>query len=193
MAAKGGFLSVRVNSQSLPLLERDGKPFGLLEHLEPMTRPMEIGCWKVAIPSVQRGAGNLAGRLCVIRKSGEAIRLAHRKLRRKASKRGSQLQPETLVYAKYVIVFTTFAEERFPAAAVLDWYRLRWQIELVFKRFKQIAGLGHVPKHDEESAKSWLYGKLFVALLIGKFIATAQSVSPWGYRLEEPAHPQSVA
>ena len=27
-------------------------------------------------------------------------------------------------------------------------YRLRWQAELVFKRFKSLAGLGHLPKRD---------------------------------------------
>ena len=46
---------------------------------------------------------------------------------------------------------------------MLEWYRLRWQVELVFKRFKSLAQLGHVPKYDDDSAKAWLYGKLFVA------------------------------
>ena len=36
--------------------------------------------------------------------------------------------------------------------------------QLVFKRFKQIAQLGHLPKYDEDSAKAWLYGKPFVTL-----------------------------
>ena len=52
-----------------------------------------------------------------------------------------------------------------------------------FKRFKQIAELGHLPKHDEESAKAWVYGKLLVALLTEKIIRHASAVSPWGYRL----------
>ena len=68
---------------------------------------------------------------------------------------------------------------------VLQWYRFRWQIELVFKRFKQIAQLGHFPKHDPQSAKAWLYGKLFVALLTEKVIEQARALSPWGYELLE--------
>jgi hypothetical protein len=67
---------------------------------------------------------------------------------------------------------------------VLEWYRFRWQIELVFKRFKQIAQLGHLPKQDPESAKAWLYGKLFVALLTDKVLAQARTLSPWGYCLQ---------
>ena len=77
---------------------------------------------------------------------------------------------------------------------ILEWYRFRWQIELIFKRFKQIAELGHLPKHDDESAKAWIYGKLFVALLTEKLIQRASAFSPWGYRLEtQSALAQSLA
>ena len=90
--------------------------------------------------------------------------------RRDAARKGNQVQPATLRFAEYVIVFTTFPEPPFSAADVLEWYRLRWQVELVFKRFKSLAQLGHVPKYDDDSAKAWLYGKLFVALLVEKLI-----------------------
>ena len=53
----------------------------------------------------------------------------------------------------------------------------------MFKRFKSLAQLGHLPKHDDESAHAWLYGKLLVALLTEKLMAQAQAISPWGYRL----------
>ena len=82
-----------------------------------------------------------------------------------------------------MILFTTFPATRFSAADVLEWYRTRWQVELVFKRFKSLAELGHLPKHDEQSARAWLYGKLFVALLVEKLIGHARAVSPWGYHL----------
>ncbi len=85
------------------------------------------------------------------------------------------------IYAKYVIVFTTFPENQFTAFDILEWYRIRWQIELVFKRFKQIAQFGHLPKYDDDSSKAWLYGKLFVALLTERLIDFAKSFSPWGY------------
>jgi IS4 transposase len=76
---------------------------------------------------------------------------------------------------------------------ILEWYRFRWQIELLFKRFKQIAQLGHLPKHDDESAQAWLYGKLFVALLTEKVIEHASALSPWGYRLQARTITQSLA
>jgi IS4 transposase len=42
-------------------------------------------------------------------------------------------------------VFTTFDPITFSAAEILHWYRLRWQIELLFKRLKSLAQLGHLP------------------------------------------------
>ena len=82
-----------------------------------------------------------------------------------------------------MIVFTTLPEKDFPATVVLEWYRLRWQIELVFKRLKSLAGLGHLPKYDDASSRSWLYGKLFVGLLTEKLIRQADEFSPWGYAI----------
>ena len=90
-------------------------------------------------------------------------------------------------------MFTTFPASAFSAAEVLEWYRTRWQVELVFKRFKSLAELGHLPKHDEHSAKAWLYGKLFVALLVEKLIGHARSISPWGYHLGAETVSERVA
>ena len=84
-------------------------------------------------------------------------------------------------------------EAAFATAQVLEWYRTRWQVEPVFKRFKSLAQLGHLPKFDDESARAWLYGKLLVALPVAKPIRHATAVSPWGYRLEAPAAAQRLA
>jgi hypothetical protein len=80
-----------------------------------------------------------------------------------------------------------------PAEQVLELYRLRWQIELVFKRMKTIVQLGHLPKHDQRSARAWLYGKLLVALLTEKLIRCGRDISPWGYMLPGSAPPKPLA
>lgn len=136
----------------------------------------------------------MVGRICALRKTQVAIDLALRKLKQEAKREARELKPETLEYSKFITVFTTFPEKIFSAAAVLQAYRIRWQVELVFKRFKQLAELGHLPKHDDESARSWLYGKLIVALLTEKLVEHASALSPWGYELQAPPAPQeSVA
>ena len=191
VAEAGGRVAVRVNTQALPLRSLADRPFDLLEAVKAVRRAGSVRSWEVR--AVGRQGAAVAGRVCALRKTQEAIRIAHKSLRKRASKKGSKLQPQTLEFAKYVIVFTTFPVAEFTAAEILEWYRTRWQVELVFKRFKSLAQLGHLPKHGDESAKAWLYGKLFVALLVEKLIAHARAISPWGYRLAETPATQCVA
>ena len=177
----GGHATVRVNTAALRLRGSDGEPFDLLGAVSSLRHAGAVGSWAAAV--AVKGGEPVEGRLCAIRKTREAARLAVGKLRRDASREGRRLRPETLEYAKYVIVFTTFPEADFDAEAVLRWYRLRWQVELVFKRFKSLAGLGHLPKHDPTSARAWLYGKLLVALLVEKTLRHAGRHFPLGLRL----------
>ena len=185
VAAAGGRVAVRVNTGSLRFTAGpDGGPFDLLGAVSSLDRAGAARAWPVATA----GDAPVRGRLCAVRKSDTAIRLAQKKLRGKASKLGKELRPETLEFAKYVVVFTTFPAADFTPAAVLDCYRVRWQVELVFKRFKSITRLGHLPKHDAQSAQAWLYGKLFTALLVEKLVRHARAVSPWGYGPPEEPH-----
>lgn len=181
-AERGALLTVRLNPHSLRIEEKDGRPFELCKRLVTVKKPLRTVSWAARIPGT-KGQEPVQGRICVLRKSAAAIKKAKAKLHRKSSKNGTTLQPETLIYAEYVMVFTTFPADRFPPDRVLEAYRIRWQIELVFKRFKQIACLGHLPKRDEQSSRAWLYGKLFVVLLTEKLMAQAESFFPWGYRL----------
>lgn len=183
VTSKKAFVTVRVNTVALPLLNRKGKHFDLLQAVRSITKPGVNKTWKVAV--AHREQPLITGRLCVIKKSEEATKLAQEKIRKEAKKKGRETRPETLEYAKYIILFTTFPIKTFSSLEVLEWYRLRWQVELVFKRFKSLAQLGHLPKHDDDSAKAWLYGKLLVALVVEKIIAHASVISPWGYVMEK--------
>jgi hypothetical protein len=179
---QGADVVVRVNPQSFVAVSPQGRRIGLLSRVRTLSQAGQIGAWPVIL---QGPDGPVAGRVCALRKSDHAIQQAQRRIERKASKKQTQTKPETLEYAKYVIVFTT--QTQAAAADVLEWYRLRWQIELVFKRLKTIAQLGHLPKHDDRSSRAWLYGKLFVALLTQKLIRVGRDISPWGYSLQDQA------
>ena len=184
-------MSRRVNTGSLALEAADGQPFDLLEAVETLQQPGPVGQWSVR--TIGSTGAPVTGRICALRKTEEAIQAAHAKIRKTAQREGNKVRPDTPRFARYVIVFTTYPAAQFPAASVLEWYRLRWQVELVFKRFKSPAQLGQLPEYDEESAKAWLYGKLLVALLVEKVIRHARTISPWGYDVAEAAAPQSMA
>ena len=91
--------------------------------------------------------------------------------------------------AQYVFVWTSLPEKEYSAEAIMELYRLRWQIELTFKRLKSLLGFGQLPKRSDASAHAWLHGKLFVALLIERLIEEASLFSPWGYDLDPSAEP----
>jgi hypothetical protein len=186
---QGADLIVRLNT-SLPLFERDRKRFPLRAELRALPAAGSLREWPVWMHDGEQG---WAGRLCAVRKSQQAIAAAQRRIDRREQKHQQRVKPETREYACYVMVFTTLLTTQMDAAAVLEYYRFRWQIELVFKRLKSLLALGHLPKHDAPRSRAWLYGKLVVALLTQKLIRLGTSFSPWGYELGAASEAQPRA
>lgn len=184
----GGDVIVRLNLVTLPLYApptqgHKAVRLDILAHARTLQVGQAMGwsaCVRPKAAAGQRAPEAVTGRLCAIRKSEAAAAKARERVQRESQRNGSTLQPQTLEAADYVFVFTTLPEQ-ISAAQVLELYRLRWQIELEFKRLKSLIGLGHLKKHDAQAARSWLQGKLLVALLVARLIAHAERVSPWGY------------
>lgn len=185
-----GDVIVRMNLVTLPLYTPGSTQlFDILAH----ARGLQAGkacAWAVSVRP--KGAAPIAGRLCAVRKSATAAKAARERVRRESLRGGHEVRPETLEAADYVFVFTTLSDD-IDAEQVLSVYRLRWQIELEFKRLKSLIQLGHLKKHDDQAARSWLQGKLLVALLIARLIHHAERVSPWGYDISAlPSTPQPL-
>jgi len=192
VARQGAFFTVRLNPQGNRLQTPGGEAEPLVAHLQALPGIGQTAEWPVRIP-LPGPQPPLAVRLCAVRKHAVATALAQQKLRCKARKLGWQVQPESLLYAAYVMVLSTLPAPEYSPQRVLEAYRLRWRVELVFKRLKQIAQLGHLPKHDTEGSQAWLYGKLLVALLTEKLIHSAHALSPWGYELPREQSAQPLA
>jgi len=174
---------VRLNRQSLPIFDAGENQLNVLR----LFRKMKVGQIQQWTTQVKRpGGGWVSGRLIAVKRSAAATRLARRRLEINASKKQKKVSPESWQAAHYFFVWTTLANS-FPAPTVLELYRLRWQIELAFKRMKSIMGLGHLPKKDPASARAWLHGKIFASLLVERMIEAADTFSPWGYRLDREA------
>src|SRR5215213_5287865 len=63
------------------------------------------------------------------------------------------------------ILATSLPKNGYSARAVLAVYRLRWQIELAFKRLKSLLHIDRLPTWTERGSRSWLYAHLILALL----------------------------
>lgn len=80
-------------------------------------------------------------------------------------------------------VLTTVPKDIATDAQIMDAYRLRWQVELQFKRFKSLLDLDMLPTRAGPTARSWILARLLAAALIDKLNAPYGAFPPWGYRL----------
>lgn len=58
------------------------------------------------------------------------------RVRRNSSRRGNEIQPQTILYSKWVLLVTSLMDT--AAEKILEKYKERWQIELLFKRGKSV-------------------------------------------------------
>jgi hypothetical protein len=113
----------------------------------------------------------LALRLIALRKSEATAAEARRKARRQARKEGYQLSQRGLAAADWLIEVTSLHADTFPTDDVLALYRLRWRVELAFKRLKSLVGLKGPPGRHECSAKPYVLAHLLMILLLEPLIA----------------------
>jgi hypothetical protein len=83
-------------------------------------------------------------------------------------------------------IVTTFDASQLSAIAVMGLYRLRWQIELLFKRLKSLLHLDTLPSREGPTAKSWMLARFIAAALAQRLVQPSGPLSPWGYEL--PLH-----
>jgi hypothetical protein len=187
----GGDVLARFAWNSLPLWADADRKFDLLAHLRTL-HGTALGDWPVY---TKHGGKLIAGRVCALKRSAQATEQAQRQADRRAQKHSRNVMPETLEAAGYVFVFTTVPAQLLSPTRALEFYRGRWQVELVFKRLKSILGLNHLRKDEDKPARAWIHGKLFVAILMEALLQHGQSLSPWGYplRKDERAQPLPVA
>jgi len=93
----------------------------------------------------------------------EALR---QQAQRQAREKGHQLSEQSLFFAGFHLVVTTLPEKRWPVALVLELYRCRWQIEILFKRIKQVLDTHRLPCHCPQTAQAMIAALLVAWLLI---------------------------
>ncbi len=178
VAAGGGYSCVRWNSSSLPLYNEDGSAFDIQRFFK--AHPIEGMCGEANVFIHGSAPGEtLPCRVCIVRKNDESAARARRTMYKGAIRRQKTPSQLALLTCDFIVIITTLPPDVFSLKKVLELYRLRWQVELVFKRFKSIARIGALPKYTDSSAKAWLYGKMFVALLIERLSSHLGAFSPW--------------
>jgi len=150
----------------------------------------EIGDWPVRM---EYEGAQYSLRLIAIRKSAHATEKSLRELHREARKKGHTLKRETIKAAGYIVVVTDLPPEELNCIHVLELYRMRWQIELLFKRLKSILGFDRLRAKDDKLSQTYLLTKILGALVIDELSGKALDFFPWGFRLPtSPTEPLAL-
>jgi hypothetical protein len=179
---------VRTGWNMLRLEKPNGKPFDLPGALRQMPQnpapaalnePRE---WSLdALYGRGKTIKRLPIRLLILAVPPDKAEIARKKLRRSASKHQHQLDPNSELAAGFVMLATSLPPD-IPAGEICAVYRLRWQIELAFKRLKSLLNIDRLPTWTEAGSLSWLYSHLIFALLsdnICQEILESPPSGPW--------------
>jgi hypothetical protein len=130
-------------------------------------------------------------RLVAKRLNEQAAEAARRRVRRHAQRNGRTPDKRSLEAAGFVTLASNLEVQDWSAGQVLALYRLRWQVEMTFKRLKGVLALDHLRARDPELAQVYLLAKLLGALLADRmgrggpvlsiewFDSVERPVSPW--------------
>ena len=124
----------------------------------------------VELSSVRLGtdqAGQLhAVRLVAYRLKEERANRRRAALREKARTLGRTPTAEALELAGWLMLITNASAQKLPARVLGFLYRVRWQIELVFKQFKSVLGLDSSDTTDENRLQCEVWARLLCGLLL---------------------------
>ncbi len=161
MAAGADFV-VRSGWRALGLIDEHGEAFRLFDVLANVgDEPQNHAAW---LKSEKKGKPTIPIRLVIARLPPDQAEKARAKLAANFRKRCRAESARSLEAAGFVVIATSLGDS-YSATDILDLYRLRWQIELLFKRFKSVMDLGALPAKCPKLAKTWILAKLILALL----------------------------
>jgi hypothetical protein len=150
-----GYVILRFVPSTCPLLDQRGQP-------------LDITAW---LKQVKRGI-HCRNAWCVYEDKKYHVRIiasalppekaaeARKRREQEAKKKGKQLQPDTLFLVGWTLLITNLPKRPWSYKHIIQLYRARWQIELLFKRMKQVMSM-HVirsktPQGCESSLLAWL-------------------------------------
>lgn len=178
---------VRLPWSVLPLTEVDRTPFDLFGFLR---RIPDAKAAEAPVILTDTKGQSVACRIIAVRKSSASAEASRKKALADSKRKGRKIDPRTLEAAEYVMLITNLDTDRLPCQKALDIYRLRWQIELVFKRFKSLLNLDHVSAREPRMIQTYVLAKILGALLVEDLSDRYLSFFPWGYPL--PKEPSNI-
>lgn len=172
--AGGGDVVVRAAWRNGRWLTADGDPFDMVAAF----KASQSGLIDQPLWLSRGSADPLPLRLVARRLPPEAAETARRRARRAAQKKGFTLSDEALIAAEWIVLATSLSAA-FSSEDVLALYRLRWRVELAFKRLKSVIGLKGPPGTDPRSAKAFILAHLLMIVLLEPLVDAFEDSPHW--------------
>jgi hypothetical protein len=186
----GAYFVIRVGWQNLPMQDREGRPFSVSNWLrvqsnDPAAQPAQTQVW------VRTPQGRFPIRLIARAIPPEKVERLRQNMQTEAKRKHRCLDERSLLAAGFVMVVSNLPAPNWSAGQILDLYRFRWQIELVFKRLKSLLTLDHLRVTiDPGLAQVYLLTKILIALLLGELQWRFVLADPDTF--QDPDHPVSL-
>jgi hypothetical protein len=168
----GGDFVLRRGLTSCRLLHKDG---GALDPSALLARTGHGDTIEIAVLVANPDGDPLPARLVIHHMPKDFARRARA---RAASTADWTAREKRLKAAEYVMLLTSLPRRSFPAPRLLALYRLRWQIEIAFKRLKSLVGLDRLQAKERRLARAAISAKLIIALLTEDLLAKVLDSPP---------------
>lgn len=179
LAEGPGDYLVRVHWRGLRWLDETGERFDIMSFLDNLGEA-DSGEARILIGRGKDAAGwqPLAARLVALRLPQDKVQAARNRIRKANSRKSRQVQPQTLAAATHVLFVTSLDRQDYAPERIGALYRLRWQVELAFKRLKSLLNLDALRARDKGLAQAWIFANLLAAFLIDDMIRPAPDSPP---------------
>jgi hypothetical protein len=157
------FLSRMKNNTCVFLNETDLEQLDLAEYLHENFRKASVIDEQVYITEKK-----VPARLVAYRVPEEISAQRRRTAHAKAKKEGRTLSQKSLTLLDFSIFITNVPIEIWPAEVIGTIYRIRWQIELMFKNWKSRLKFDYLCGINEFRIRSLIYSRAIVVLIINE-------------------------
>lgn len=174
---------LRVCLATFPLEQEDGQPFDATAWV--LSQHASVAEWS--------GFCRIYGRryplrLLASKLPADKLAAIRKRKKRKAQKAGRTISSQTLQLAGWLLLITTLSAS-WSASDVLRLYRARWQVELLFKRLKQLLRVAALRCRERAAVEATVQALLIAWALQEQVACELRSLLPTGAR--DPQHPAS--
>jgi len=167
---------LRICLATFPLEDADGQPFDATAWV--LTQHGSVAEWS--------GFCRIHGRrypvrLIASKLPADKVAAIRKRKKRKAQKAGRKITSRTLQLASWLLLITTL-DASWSASDVLRLYRARWQVELLFKRLKQLLRVADLRCRERAAVEATVRALLIAWALQEQVAADVRAQLPTGAR-----------